>query len=60
MTNAGGLIKPKMLKRGDTVAVISPSWGCAGAPRVRWQYKLGVKRLEVVVRLRGLRKVYRN
>ena len=45
-TNAGGLIKPKMLKRGDTVAVISPSWGCAGAPRVRWQYKLGAKRLE--------------
>lgn len=44
-TNAGGLIKPKMLKRGDTVAVISPSWGCAGAPRVRWQYKLGAKRL---------------
>lgn len=46
MKNAGGLIKPKMLERGDTIAVISPSWGCAGAPRVRWQYGLGVRRLE--------------
>lgn len=45
MKNAGGLIKPKMLERGDTIAVISPSWGCAGAPRVRWQYGLGVRRL---------------
>lgn len=46
MKNGGGLIKPKMLERGDTVAVISPCWGCAGAARVRWQYKLGVERLE--------------
>lgn len=44
--NAGGLIKPKMLGHGDTIAVISPSWGCAGAPRVRWQYRLGAGRLE--------------
>lgn len=43
--NLGGLIKPRMLRRGDTIAVISPSWGCAGAARVRWQYSLGVKRL---------------
>lgn len=39
--NADGLIKPKMLGHGDTIAVISPSWGCAGVPRVRWQYRLG-------------------
>lgn len=44
--NAGGLVKPEKLKRGDTIAVISPSWGCAGAPRVRWQYRLGTERLE--------------
>ena len=44
--NSAGLLVPKMLSHGDTVAVISPSWGCAGAPRVRWQYKLGAKRLE--------------
>ncbi|MDE7361177.1 MAG: LD-carboxypeptidase [Oscillospiraceae bacterium] len=44
--NLGRLIKPNMLARGDTIAVISPSWGCAGAPRVRWQYRLGVQRLE--------------
>ncbi|MDE6727823.1 MAG: LD-carboxypeptidase [Oscillospiraceae bacterium] len=46
--NLGGLIKPNMLARGDTIAVISPSWGCAGALRVRWQYKLGVQRLEAL------------
>lgn len=40
------MVKPKKLRAGDTIATISPSWGCAGAPRVRWQYKLGVKRLE--------------
>ena len=46
LKNAGGLIKPKMLGHGDTIAVISPSWGCAGVPRVRWQYRLGAGRLE--------------
>lgn len=40
------MIKPERLKRGDTIATISPSWGCAGAGRVRWQYKLAVSRLE--------------
>ena len=40
------MIKPQKLQQGDTIATISPSWGCAGAPRVRWQYNLGVKRLE--------------
>lgn len=45
MLNIAGLFKPKILKRGDTIAVISPSWGCAGAHRVLWQYKLGERRL---------------
>lgn len=39
------MIKPKKLSVGDTIATISPSWGCAGSARVRWQYELGVQRL---------------
>lgn len=42
------LIKPKKLRRGDTVATISPSWGGAGEPELRWRYELGVQRLEDV------------
>ncbi len=42
------LIKPQKLNKGDTVALISPSWGCAGAPRVKWKYKLGCERLEEI------------
>ena len=40
------MIKPAKLVRGDTVAIVSPSWGCAGVPRVLWQYRLGCRRLE--------------
>lgn len=40
------MTKPSKLNRGDTIATISPSWGCAGAPRVKWQYNLGVQRLK--------------
>lgn len=40
------MIKPQKLSVGDTVATISPSWGCAGDPYVKWQYDLGVKRLQ--------------
>lgn len=40
------IVKPQKLHVGDTIATISPSWGCAGASRVRWQYHLGVRRLE--------------
>ena len=40
------MIKPEKLKKGDTIAVISPSWGCAGAPRVLWKYRLGCERLK--------------
>lgn len=39
------MIKPQKLNKGDTVALISPSWGCAGSSRVIWKYKLGVERL---------------
>lgn len=40
------MIKPCKLKIGDTIATISPAWGCAGDLDVRWKYELGVKRLE--------------
>ena len=40
------MIKPKRLCKGDTVAIISPSWGCAGASRVLWKYQLGCQRLK--------------
>lgn len=40
------LIKPGRLHKGDTIAVVSPSWGCAGSSRVLWKYHLGCKRLE--------------
>jgi len=39
------MIKPQKLSMGDTIATISPSWGCAGTARVKWQYELGVQRL---------------
>lgn len=39
------MIKPQRLKIGDTVAMVSPSWGCAGDAEVKWKYDLGVKRL---------------
>ena len=40
------MIKPPKLNKGDIIATISPSWGCAGDEDVRWKYELGVKRLE--------------
>ncbi|MCM3387876.1 S66 family peptidase [Ureibacillus chungkukjangi] len=42
------LIKPKKLQPGDSVATVSPSWGGAGEPELRWRYEQGVKRLEEV------------
>ncbi|MBQ8619385.1 MAG: LD-carboxypeptidase [Clostridia bacterium] len=42
------MMKPKRLLPGDTIAAISPAWGCAGAPDVRWRYDLGVHRLETL------------
>lgn len=39
-------MKPQRFLPGDTIAAISPSWGCAGAPDVKWRYELGVRRLE--------------
>ncbi|MCA1318305.1 LD-carboxypeptidase [Bacillus tianshenii] len=46
------LIKPKKLQRGDIVATVSPSWGGAGEPALRWRYEQGVKRLEEVFGLK--------
>lgn len=40
------MIKPERLHIGDTIAIISPSWGCAGTPRVLWKYHLGCQRLK--------------
>ena len=39
------MIRAKALQKGDTIATISPSWGCAGSSRVRWKYELGCERL---------------
>jgi muramoyltetrapeptide carboxypeptidase LdcA involved in peptidoglycan recycling len=46
------LIKPKKLQPGDIVATVSPSWGGAGDPELRWRYDQGVKRLEEVFGLK--------
>ncbi len=42
------LKKPKKLQPGDKIATVSPSWGGAGEPELRWRYEQGVKRLEDV------------
>jgi muramoyltetrapeptide carboxypeptidase LdcA involved in peptidoglycan recycling len=39
------LIKPPKLNPGDTIATVSPAWGCAGDEGIRWRYDLGVRRL---------------
>lgn len=46
------LIKPKKLQPGDQIATVSPSWGGAGEPSLRWRYEQGVKRLEEVFGLK--------
>ncbi len=46
------LIKPKKLQRGDCVATVSPSWGGAGDPELRWRYEQGVNRLEDIFGLK--------
>ncbi|WP_066300112.1 S66 family peptidase [Bacillus sp. FJAT-29937] len=46
------LIKPKKLQPGDLVATVSPSWGGAGDPELKWRYEQGVKRLEEVFGLK--------
>lgn len=42
------LIKPPRLRRGDKVATVSPSSGCAGDEDMRWRYEYGVSRLRDV------------
>lgn len=42
------LTKPKRLRPGDKVATVSPSWGSAGDPELRWRYEQGVQRLKEV------------
>jgi muramoyltetrapeptide carboxypeptidase LdcA involved in peptidoglycan recycling len=46
------LIKPKKLQPGDRVTTVSPSWGGAGEPALRWRYEQGVKRLEEIFGLK--------
>ncbi|MDR7238056.1 S66 family peptidase [Neobacillus drentensis] len=46
------LKKPRKLQPGDLVATVSPSWGGAGDPGLRWRYEQGVKRLEEVFGLK--------
>ena len=40
------MIKPKKLKRGDTIAIVSLSWGGLGDEVLLHKYDLGKKRLE--------------
>ncbi|WP_404458072.1 S66 peptidase family protein [Oceanobacillus kapialis] len=42
------LTKPKKLQPGDKVATVSPSWGGAGDPDLKWRYEQGVQRLKEV------------
>lgn len=42
----GNNMKAQKLQKGDLIATVSPSWGCAGSSRVRWKYELGKQRLE--------------
>lgn len=40
------MIKPKMLRQGDKVAIVSLSWGGLGDPELIHKFTLGKKRLE--------------
>lgn len=42
------LTKPQKLQQGDKVATVSPSWGGAGDPPLRWRYEQGIQRLREV------------
>lgn len=46
------LIKPRMLKPGDTMATVSSSWGGAGDEEINWRYLQGKERLEKVFGLK--------
>ncbi|WP_077622845.1 LD-carboxypeptidase [Sediminibacillus massiliensis] len=46
------LIKPNRLRAGDKVATVSPSWGGAGEPAIRWRYEQGIERLKTVFGLK--------
>lgn len=45
------LIKPAKLQPGDRIATVSPSWGGAGEPELRWRYEQGIKRLKDIFHL---------
>jgi muramoyltetrapeptide carboxypeptidase LdcA involved in peptidoglycan recycling len=40
------LMKPQKLRKGDTVATVSLSWGGAGDENLLWRYNLGKQRLQ--------------
>ena len=40
------MIKPKRLKRGDKIAVVSLSWGGLGDPNLIHKYSIAKERLE--------------
>lgn len=46
------LRKPAKLKKGDTVATVSLSWGGAGEENLKWRYEQGKVRLENVFGLK--------
>ena len=42
------LIKPYALKKGDTVATLSSSWGGAGDTNLRWRYEQGKQQIQEI------------
>ncbi len=46
------MIKPKKLKHGDTVAIVSLSSGLAGEKSIKWRTEQGLERLETVFGLK--------
>lgn len=42
------LRKPKKLKPGDTIALVSLSWGGAGDEDILWRYKIGKERVKQI------------
>ncbi|MDA3112410.1 LD-carboxypeptidase [Staphylococcus pseudintermedius] len=42
------MIKPQKLKKGDTIAIVSPSSGLAGEPQVRWRTEQGIENIQTL------------
>ncbi|HEC2220517.1 TPA: LD-carboxypeptidase [Staphylococcus delphini] len=42
------MIKPHKLKKGDTIAIVSPSSGLAGEPQIRWRTEQGIANIQAL------------